>query len=73
MARCRGYRPAARALCADTADTVDTADAAPQAAGLGGSQMRWMKWVLAAGVTVGVVLALQSKDDFQRYRKMRDM
>ena len=35
--------------------------------------MRWMKWVLAAGVTVGVVLALQSKDDFQRYLKMRDM
>lgn len=67
MACCRGYRPAARALC------PDTADAAPQAAGLGGSQMRWMKWVLAAGMTVGVVVALQSKDDFQRYRKMRDM
>jgi hypothetical protein len=35
--------------------------------------MTWMKWILAAGVTLGVVFAISSKDDLQRYLKMRDM
>jgi hypothetical protein len=32
-----------------------------------------MKWMLAAGVTLGVVVVISGKDDMQRYLKMRAM
>jgi hypothetical protein len=35
--------------------------------------MTWVKWVLAAGVTVGLVVVLGSKGDLRRYIRMRDM
>jgi hypothetical protein len=31
------------------------------------------KLILAAGLTLGVVIVLGSKDDVQRYLRMRDM
>ena len=35
--------------------------------------MTLAKLILAAGLTVGVVVILSSKDDVQRYLRMRDM
>jgi hypothetical protein len=31
------------------------------------------KWALAVSATLGIVVVLASKDDFLRYRKMRQM
>jgi hypothetical protein len=35
--------------------------------------MSWMKWMLAAGVAVGLVVVFGSKGDLKRYIRMRDM